>query len=235
MAGAPAPPCGPASRTGGARPATRAAADLAARGRPATRRASGRARRPSSTPTAHGDDGLRDHERSGDRHRGAAAGRALPGTRVQVLDPWLAPVPPGSVGELYVSGVGLARGATTAVRPHRERYCRRPGPARPATACTAPAISSGPGRRRLEFVGGPTSRSRSAATGSSRPSRVSAPRSARGGGGRGHRPRRRTRRALPRRYVVLAGGTTDTVREALSGRLQAYLIRPRGRSSTPCR
>jgi amino acid adenylation domain-containing protein/non-ribosomal peptide synthase protein (TIGR01720 family) len=37
-------------------------------------------------------------------------GSPLPGTDVHVLDPWLRPVPPGGVGELYISGGALARG-----------------------------------------------------------------------------------------------------------------------------
>ncbi|MGV9409332.1 amino acid adenylation domain-containing protein [Nocardia sp. NPDC003693] len=37
-------------------------------------------------------------------------GAPVPGVRAHVLDPWLRPVPPGVVGELYLGGPGLARG-----------------------------------------------------------------------------------------------------------------------------
>ncbi|MCC3772469.1 non-ribosomal peptide synthetase, partial [Streptomyces sp. UNOC14_S4] len=43
-------------------------------------------------------------------------GAAMAGMRTEVLDPRLAPVPPGEVGELYLGGSGLARG-----------YWNRPG------------------------------------------------------------------------------------------------------------
>ncbi|MFE3292550.1 amino acid adenylation domain-containing protein, partial [Rhodococcus sp. NPDC059234] len=47
---------------------------------------------------------------SGAARRGSPIGRALPGLQVRVLDERLHVVPPGVVGELYVSGVQLARG-----------------------------------------------------------------------------------------------------------------------------
>ncbi|MFE5895807.1 amino acid adenylation domain-containing protein, partial [Streptomyces sp. NPDC056462] len=37
-------------------------------------------------------------------------GHPLPGMRVYVLDEWMCPVPVGALGELYVGGVGVARG-----------------------------------------------------------------------------------------------------------------------------
>ncbi|MGW6598678.1 amino acid adenylation domain-containing protein [Streptomyces sp. NPDC055036] len=49
--------------------------------------------------------------------QGSPVGTALPGTRLYVLDGRLRPVPPGTAGELYVAGPGVARG-----------YLDRPGP-----------------------------------------------------------------------------------------------------------
>ena len=43
-------------------------------------------------------------------------GRVITGVEARVLDPWLQPVPDGVPGELYIAGVGLARG-----------YLRHPG------------------------------------------------------------------------------------------------------------
>ncbi|WP_181197856.1 non-ribosomal peptide synthetase [Enhygromyxa salina] len=45
-----------------------------------------------------------------DDPRSPSIGRALPGTTTRILDPHMQRVPPGARGELYLGGVGLARG-----------------------------------------------------------------------------------------------------------------------------
>ena len=53
-------------------------------------------------------------------------GRPFAGTRLQVLDPWMQPAPPGVAGELYVGGRGVARGYAADPRRTASRFLPDP-------------------------------------------------------------------------------------------------------------
>ncbi|GAA0368764.1 amino acid adenylation domain-containing protein [Streptomyces blastmyceticus] len=80
-------------------------------------------------------------------------GAAMAGMRAEVLDPRLAPVPPGEVGELYLGGSGLARGYWNRPALTAERFVADPlGEPGARLFRTGDLVRRGPDGL-LEFVG----------------------------------------------------------------------------------
>lgn len=86
-------------------------------------------------------------------------GRPNPNTQIRVLDAEYNPVPLGVVGELFISGLPLARGYLNDLRRTADQFCPTRSVRNPAAGCTPPGTWAGSAQtERSSFSAGPTTR-----------------------------------------------------------------------------